>query len=238
MSSDPFGRALRDHYRDEREEPLQQRDGEEVIEHPIEEFYFGEFTADHEWAGWLESRLQGPLLDLGAGVGKHALYFQETLDTVALEVSDDLVAVMDARGVEHTCQGDMFDLQDHFERDQFGSALAFGTQVGLAGSMDGLRTFLSDLAYVTQPGATALVDCIDPKRKGVSELLGYRPDPAPGLAFRVMTFAYAGTTSGILLFRLFSPNRIEEATVGTCWEVNDIRYGDESTSHYVAALSK
>jgi hypothetical protein len=237
MSPDPFGRALRDHYHGEREEPLLQRDGEEVLEHPIEEFYFGEYTGNEQWADWFDTHLAGPLLDMGAGVGKHALYFQEQFETVAIEVNDDLVAVMDERGVENARKGDMFSLREQFERDRFGSALAFGTQVGLAGSMDGLRSFLSDLAYVTEPDATATIDCYNPERDETSELLGYRPDPTPGLASRVMAFEYEDSVSAILLFRLFSPDRLREAAVATEWDVSDIQYGD-SSYHYVAALSK
>lgn len=237
MSPDPFGRALRDHYHDEREEPLLQRDGEETLEHPVEQFYFGEYTGDDQWAGWFESRLQGPLLDMGAGVGQHTLYFQEQFETVAIEVSNNLVAVMDERGVENARKGDMFSLGEQFERDRFGSALAFGTQVGLAGSMDGLRTFLSDLAYVTDTDATAAIDCYNPERDGTSELLGYRSDPTRGLASRVMEFEYEDTVSDILLFRLFSPDRVREAAVATEWDVTDVRYGD-SSYHYVTALSK
>jgi SAM-dependent methyltransferase len=235
MSPDPFGRALRDHHHGEREEPLIQRDGEETLEHPIEQFYFGEYTG--QWADWFDTHLEGPLLDMGAGVGKHALYFQEQFETVAIEVSDDLVAVMEERGVENARKADMFSLRDRFERDRFASALAFGTQVGLAGSMDGLRSFLSDLAYVTDPGATAAIDCYNPERDETSELLGYRPDPTPGLASRVMEFEYEDAVGDILLFRLFSPDRLREAAVATEWEVTDVRYGD-SSYHYVAALSK
>jgi len=237
MSPDPFGRALRDHHYDEREEPLLQRDGGEVLEHPIEQFYFGEYTGNEQWAEWFESHLQGPLLDMGAGVGKHARHFQNQFETVAIEVSDDLVGVMEERGVENARKGDMFSLREQFGRDRFGSALAFGTQVGLAGSMDGLRTFLSELAYVTDPDATAAIDCYDPERDGTSELLGYRSDPTPGLASRVMEFEYEDVVSDILLFRLFSPDRLREAAVPTEWDVTDVRYGD-SSYHYVAALSK
>jgi len=41
------------------------------------------------------------------------------------------------RGVVDVREGDMFALRDAFERDRFASALAIGTQIGLAGSMRG-----------------------------------------------------------------------------------------------------
>ncbi len=52
--------------------------------------------------------------------------------------------------------------------------------------------------------------------------MGYHDDPTPGLAHRVMHFEYEGDVGETLLFRLFSPDRIREATVGTGWNVEDI----------------
>jgi len=237
MTADPFGRALADHHHDRRTEPLIQRDGAQTLEHPIEEFYFEEYTGDGAWADWFDSVLEGPLLDIGAGAGKHALYFQEQFETVAVEVSEHLVSLMATRGVENPQRADMFDLRETFDRDRFQSALAYGTQAGLAGSMAGLRQFLHDLDAVTLPEGTAIIDSYDPESEETSELLGYRPDPTPGLASRVMSFEYEDSVGDILLFRLFSPDRLREATVGTDWEVTEVRYGDDG-SHYCAALSK
>ncbi|WP_101294036.1 methyltransferase domain-containing protein [Halegenticoccus soli] len=237
--SDPFGRAVRDCHRGTRDEPLVQRDGDEALDHPIERFYFDEFAADGEEGTWLESRLGGPLLDLGAGAGRHALYFQERFETVALEVSDHLVETMRERGVRDARRGDMFALRDAFGRDRFESALAIGTQLGLAGSVQGLRRFLGDLAFVTTPDATAVLDCYDPERGRCAELLGFRPDPTPGLAHRIMHFEYEGDVGETLLFRLFSPDRVREAAVGTGWVADEVRRGSGAGDpHYRIALAK
>ena len=232
---DPFGRAIRDHHRGERDEPLVDRDGEERREHPIEAFYFGEFDPESEADAWRASWLDGPLLDVGAGVGRDALYFQERFETVAIEVSEHLVATMDERGVRDARHIDMFALREAFDRDRFRPALVFGTQIGLTGSMQGLREFLGDLAHVTTPDGTALLHGYDPDREATEAVLGYRADPTPGLAFRVYHTEYAGEYE-TLLFRLFSPDRLREATVGTGWELADLQYGSERT--YTAALRK
>ena len=239
MTLDPFGRAVRDFHRGEQDEPLVDRDGDETREHPIESFYFGEFRPDDETGRWLEARLDGPLVDLGAGVGRHALYFQERFETVAVDPSAHLVEAMRERGVDDARRGDMFALGEQFDRDRFRSALAIGTQLGLAGSMTGLREFLGDLAFVTTPDATAVVDCYDPDREGAADLLGYRPDSTPGLAHRVFHFEYEGDAGRTHLFRLFGPDRLREATAGTGWEVAEIRRGpDERDAYYRAALRK
>ncbi|WP_232820507.1 methyltransferase domain-containing protein [Halorussus litoreus] len=237
-AADPFGRAIRDFHRDEQDDPLIQRDSEWAREHPIERFYFGDFDASGTNDAWLADRLDGSLLDLGAGAGRHALYFQEQFETVAVEVSDHLVETMRERGVRDARRADMFALRESFDRDRFASALAIGTQIGLAGSMDGLRRFLTDLAHVTTDDAAAVLDCYDPERVDSDEMLGYRADPTPGLAFRVMQFEYDGAVGETLLFRLFGPDRIREAAVGTDWQVEEVRYDDEGAVHYRVALAK
>lgn len=235
--ADPFGRAVRDFHRGEQDEPLIQRDGEWTREHPIEEFYFSGFDADDPDGRWVASRLDGPLLDMGAGAGRHARHFQERFETVAIEVSDHLVETMRERGVRDARRVDMFGLREAFDRDRFGAALAVGTQMGLAGSMDGLRRFLSDLAFVTTDDATAVLDCYDPAGASEVEMLGYRADPTPGLGYRVMAFEYEEDVGDVLLFRLFGPDRVREAAVATDWSVADVRYDAEEV-HYRIALTK
>jgi len=149
-----------------------------------------------------------------------------------------VVETMRDRGVEDARLADMFSLQETFDRDRFGAALAHGTQLGLVRSMDGLRSFLGDLAHVTRHDATAVVDSYDPGHEATSELLGYRDDPTPGLAFRVMAFEYDGETGETLLFRLFSPDRVREATTGTGWTVVDVERDDPDSAHYRIALEK
>lgn len=151
---------------------------------------------------------------MGAGAGRDTLYFQEQFETVAIEKSEHLVETMRERGVRDARHADMFALRDYFDRDRFRSALAFGTQVGLSGSMCGLRQFLSDLAFVTTPDATAVLHNYDPEKAPTADILGYRADPTPGLAYRVMHEEY-GDDRETLLFRLFSPDRLREATIGT-----------------------
>ncbi|WP_049906250.1 class I SAM-dependent methyltransferase [Halorubrum tebenquichense] len=237
--TDAFGRAVRDHHRGDRTDHLYHCDGEERREHPIEAFYFAEFDPESDAGSWLASRLRGPLVDLGAGAGRHALRFQERFETVAVEPSRALVETMRERGVEDAREGDMFDLRGAFDRDRFASALAIGTQIGLAGSMRGLSEFLGDLAFVTTPDATAVVDCYDPDHSETADLLGHREDPTPGLGHRVMRFEYAGETDRTLRFGLFSPDRLREAAIGTGWAVEAVdREGTGEGPHYRAALAK
>jgi SAM-dependent methyltransferase len=235
MGTDPLGRAIRDYHRGKQDEPLIDRDGVETREQPIEQFYFGEFDPESQRGEWLTSWVAGPLLDIGAGAGRDALYFQEQFETVAIEISEYLVETMRERGVRDARHADMFALRETFERDQFRSAIAFGTQMGLTRSMQGLRRFLGDLAYVTTSDATAVLHGYDPELEATADIIGYRADPTPGLAYRVYHTEYKNERE-TLLFRLFNPDRLREAAVGTGWTVAEVRHGPETT--YSAAVRK
>ncbi len=234
--ADPFGRAILDHARDERTAPLYQVDGDERLEHPVERFYFEARDPDDEWTEWFEARLTGPHLDMGAGAGRDALYWQEHFETVAIEVSDHLVTVMDERGVADARHADMFDLRATFDRDRFRSAQAFGTQAALAHSQGRLRSFLGDLAHVTTPDGVAVLDAYDPDAVDTDDLLGYRSVPEAGVAYRTFHFEYEGDVGETLLFRLFSPARLREACHGTPWVVDEVAYANDH--HYNAVLRR
>ncbi|WP_248908886.1 class I SAM-dependent methyltransferase [Halocatena marina] len=222
MTTDPFGRAIRDHYLGNRDEPLIDRDGDETREHSIEQWYFGE----HDEDAWRDSWMEGPLLDMGAGAGRDALYYQEQFETVAIEVSEQLIEILRDRGVRDARLANMFELRGQFNRDRFRSAHAVGTQVGLAGSMAGVRQFLADLAFVTTPDAAVVLDNYAPEKDATKDVFAFREDPAPGLAYRVYHEAYKGGVGKTLLFRLFSVDRLREATIGSPWEVTAVTYGD------------
>lgn len=234
--ANPFGRALLDHYRGDRTVPLYQRDGETVRTHPIEDFYFGKFETGIV-SEWTETWLEGPLLDIGAGAGRDALYFQERFETVAIEVCEPLVTLLTERGVSDPRIGNMFALPEQFESDRFQSVLARGTQVGLVKSRQGLVTFLEDLATVTTPDATAVLDFYDPTFGDAVDMLGFRYDPTPGLAFRVFHFEYEDEVGETLLFRLFSPDRLREAVSETSWSVIEV-HRPHDAYYYLTTLQK
>ena len=235
---DPFGCALRDHHLDQRTGPLIQRDGAEEIEHPIEEFYFEHIDPDAPENEWLTERVRGPLLDAGAGVGRHALAFQDRFETVAMEVSEPLVETMVDRGVDETILGDLFDLPSHVPEDRFETVLIIGTQATLATSQASLVSLLEDLAVITTADGQIIIDSYDPTFDEVADLLGYRDDPTPGIGFRVFHFEYDGTIGPTLLFRLFSPDVLADAAGDAGWRIESIDRPGDSEMYFQAALGK
>lgn len=221
--TDVFARALADYHRGDQQDPLRYRDGEESVEHDVAGYF-------EPWdAGDAESFLatvDGRVLDLGAGAGRQALAVKERADVVPIEPTEALVKVMRDRGLANATRADMFSLRETFDRDAFDAAYSLGTQVGLAGSVAGLRAFLGALAHVTAPDATALFDGYDPGHERTRDLIGFREDPARGGAYRIVQYEYDGTLGKPWLFRLFTRTELREATTGTGWTVREIRSPD------------
>lgn len=133
---------------------------------------------------------------------------------------------MNDRGVNDARLVDMFALPEAFDRDRFRSAHVIGTQIGLAESMSGVREFLVELGYVTTPDATVVLDNYDPAKAITEDVFAYRNDAAPGLGYRVYHEEYEDEIGKTLLFRVFSVDRLQEATVGTPWTVIEVSRSD------------
>lgn len=231
----PFATALHDHHFEELQGPLRIRDGERTEDHPIEGYYFADYEGDD---GVLDA-VEGPLLDIGAGAGRHALALQERFETTAIEPNEKLVEVMRGRGVEDAHAVDMFDLRDAFDPGTFRSAIIIGTQVGLARSIPGLRAFLDDLDHVTTADATVVLDGYDPDHERTTELIGYRESHDGETAYRVLQFEYDGSIGRPWLFQLFSPDDVERAAQDTVWDVTEVTRGQGDWAHtYNIVLEK
>jgi hypothetical protein len=185
-----------------RAEPPVDRDRAETREHATEEREFGEHSPDQ----WRDRWLRGPVLDTGAGADRDGLYYHRSLETVAIDISEHLVAVMNGRGAEDARVADMFALRKTFERDRFESAHAIGTRLGLAGSLAEVQAFLGELSTVTAPSATAVLDNYAPGRARRHGLFAYRPGPRSGIDGQVVHGTYRETVGRALVFCLFGVN--------------------------------
>jgi SAM-dependent methyltransferase len=127
--------------------------------HP--EWFFRTFES---WDWWEREILPlvsgGPVLDLGAGAGRAALYFQERgMAVTAVDASPGAVEVCRRRGVADVRIGDAGDPP----RDQsWGAVLLLCGNLGLGGSWEGSRQLLARLAGLVRPGAVLVGDSVTP----------------------------------------------------------------------------
>lgn len=215
-----------DHVSDRPVGDLVYRDGAVTEPHDVVGTYL---TDPADWSpAWRRrlASLDGPVLDVGCGTGKHATWLARGgREVVGIDSSPNAIQTARHRGLRNALVMDMFDLG--FERDRFQSALVLGTQSGLAGSLPGVSAFLTDLARVTTGDATAIVDSYDPTGLDPDDFIGYRPDPRQGVARRSFHFEYDRPGGGrevgpALSFVLFGPDRLRDVLVGTPWELTAV----------------
>ena len=81
----------------------------------------------------------GKVLDVGAGVGSHALLLQQQkIDVTAIDISETAVDIMKLRGVKNAFVQDIF-----FSTAKYDTLLFLMNGIGLTGTLPGLIDFLS-----------------------------------------------------------------------------------------------
>jgi 2-polyprenyl-3-methyl-5-hydroxy-6-metoxy-1,4-benzoquinol methylase len=103
----------------------------------------------------------GPVLDVGAGAGLHALALQDRgVAVTALDISAHAVDVMRRRGVREARCGSVFD----FTGGPFATILMLWHGLGVTGDLPGLDRFLRHARTLLSPGGMILADSLDVRR--------------------------------------------------------------------------
>lgn len=138
---DVYGESLIDFHQDgELKKPLLLHSTYgDIEEMPVEVFFRTE--EDFPELEFIALSLcDGKVLDVGAGVGSHALYLQnKNFDVTALEISTAACNIMQERGAQKIIQEDFF----HVKNQKFDTLLFLMNGIGLAKSLDGFRHLLS-----------------------------------------------------------------------------------------------
>lgn len=104
------------------------------------------------------SLCDGKVLDVGAGVGSHALYLQEKeFDVTALEISSSACDIMRKRGVRQLVQEDFFALK----AQKYDTLLFLMNGIGLAKSVTGFRQLLAQAKTLLTDKGQLLFDSSD-----------------------------------------------------------------------------
>lgn len=101
---------------------------------------------------------RGKILDIGAGVGSHALLMQKQGQNItALEQSTQACLIMKALGVKKIINDDIFT----FRKETFDTLLLLMNGIGLCGTIDGLHHFLNHARHLLNPGGQIVFDSSD-----------------------------------------------------------------------------
>ncbi len=154
---DVFGNAITDFYKTGESDTLwlhnSYADAEEM---PVDFF----FRDDEEMPVLELQALQmcnGKVLDIGAGVGSHALVLQAfNIDVTAIDISEAAVKIMKDRGVKKAIHQDIFTYNEKFD-----TILMLMNGIGLTGTLSGFKDFLIKLKTLINPEGQILFDTSD-----------------------------------------------------------------------------
>ena len=122
-------------------------------------FFFRAEEAFEEWESIALARCGPRVLDIGAGVGAHALVLQERgHEVTALDLIPDVVRIMRERGVEDAREGTLFDVPS---ADSYDTVILLLNGSMIAETLSGLDRLLGAAAAVLGPGGALILDSTD-----------------------------------------------------------------------------
>ena len=155
---DILGDALTDHYTKNDGQILWLNNNyDEPEEMPVDVFF-----REEEEITFLETealnQCRGRILDVGAGVGSHALILQNRgLDVSALELSTGACTIMHSRGVEKIHPINFYS----FENERFDTLLFMMNGIGISGTLENLPYLFNHCKKLLNPGGQLLFDSSD-----------------------------------------------------------------------------
>ena len=154
---DVFGKALTDFYTKGKADILRLHNSYSSPEEmPIDIFFRNEDDMpplEH----YALARCYGDILDVGAGVGSHALILQDLGHKVtAIDISPNAVKIMQQRGVKKALLQDVFTITEKFD-----TLLFLMNGIGLTGTLQRFDEFLKQAKDFINPGGQLLFDSSD-----------------------------------------------------------------------------
>ena len=181
-----------------------------------------------KWESVALERCGEHVLDVGAGVGAHALILQGRGHRVtALETLPGAVRIMEERGVKDARVGTLFDLPDEATYD---TVLILMNGSMLAETLSGLDSMLERVLGMIHPGGSLLFDSTD---------LRLSDDPSGGYGRYVgelhFQLSYGGLRGEVCLHLFVDPDTLQARTHIGGWETRVIWEGTDG--RFLAQLS-
>ena len=157
---DILGTALKSFYFDKNSDKLYVlSDRMDKDEMPIK-YFFRDFKTMPDLEKIALQNCKGKVLDIGAGVGSHALWLQDhMLDVIAIDNSIGCIDIMKNRGVKRVLEKDIFGFRD----DKFDTILLLMNGIGIARSLEELPVLLNQLKSLLSENGQIIFDSSDLK---------------------------------------------------------------------------
>lgn len=217
---DLFGDALKEYHAGARGRMLTIRRDDNHTDAHDPGLYFADHPFEHE-AKLLELA-EGPVLDVGAGAGRTILWLQRRgIETTGIDLSPGAVGVAHGRGCRDVREADVLTADDDvLPQATFQTAVLFGNNVGIGGTIEGAAALLGRLARTTKPGGRLLVTGLDIAKTTALHHLAYHArnrDRGRPIGEIRMRFEYEGTVGDWIPWFHPEPAELEGLAEGAGW---------------------
>lgn len=156
----PFGKGLLAYYNGDQTPHRIHRDNG-YAEAASFDAYFSEYDNWPQYEKDALIEVKSPVLDIGCGAGRHALWLQETgFKVTAIDISSEAIEVAVMRGVKD-CKV-MSALQLSFDQTSFETVLLLGNNFGIAGNPEATKKMLQDIYRITTLEGKIIATSRDP----------------------------------------------------------------------------
>jgi SAM-dependent methyltransferase len=181
------------------------------------------------------AKLQSPILDVGCGAGRHAMYLQDLgYEVTGMDIAPGALEVCKKRGVQDVVMGSVFEFPSF--KKKFESILLFGHNISLGGSQDGLRSVLKELSDITSASGVVIGNFASPIPTDNPTHLKYHESNAKkGLPIGLIRFCirYKNQRSEWINWYLPTLDEFREIIDTTDWEIQLQKEEAESNTHYI-----
>ncbi|MFQ6044560.1 MAG: class I SAM-dependent methyltransferase [Candidatus Poribacteria bacterium] len=198
--------------------------------------YFAEYD---EFGSMIQEALEyveGRVLDVGCGAGKHALYLQSIgIDVVGLDISPLAVQVCKERGLNKCVAASGLKLP--FKNGTFDTIIMMGNNFGIAGTLPKTRRMLMNFRKLLSDNGIVIAHSIDPTLTNNPEHLAYHErNRKRGLPIGQVKIKleYKKAVSPWFYLLLVTPEEMKKLAEETNWRLDKLIVGQNAS--YVGVL--
>lgn len=237
-NQDAQGRAMMDFYEGKRAFEIIQRDDGYFDVSGGPELYFREFEDWKDIEKEAMDYVEGRVIDIGCGAGKHSIYLQRNgFEVTGVDISPHAIEVARKRGLEDVRGISISEINQ--DMGKFRTILLMGNNFGLLESCTGGKEYLRKFHQLTVSKARIIAETRDPYATEMKEHLEYhkfnreRGRMGGQLRLRVLYRKYKTPWFDYLLV---SREELEDILRDTGWEIEKIMVGDAGI--YIAIMRK
>jgi SAM-dependent methyltransferase len=240
MTGDPYGQQLLAQYKSgTATAEIIERDDNYVATGSDAGLYFLEYECWSPHEREAISRVQGRVLDIGCGAGRHSLYLQQKgFDITGIDNSPGAIEVCRLRGLKNAIVRPIIGVNE-FEPSAFDTILMLGNNFGLFGDVEHAKLTLEKLTRITSLEAQIIVGTRNPYQTDSMEHLEYHElnRQRGRMAGQIRMRVRYGKAVGEWFDYLFvSPEEMEEIVAGSGWRIKELIGTEEP--NYFAIISK